>query len=310
MKRVSARTVAVVVAVAAVMAFAVWAYGTSQQPRSMMGVVVASGKAVLEVSDQQLEPGAVLITRVVAPTDSWVVVTSATATGSAGVRVGMARVTAGETRDLRLVLDAGADPARDQVITLHADRGIVGRFEFDSRRLATSPDKPYLVDGVELSSSVLRDAVVSGLAVTSGSTPAAEISANPGTVALEVAQRLLVLDHMVVDRVRAPEPSWVVVYLVGKSGRPGAQVGIAAVPAGESAGVYVPIDPSAVLTRKLLVTLQADRGVVGTFEFDPASFNGSPDRPYAALGSEVSAVVELREFGAGSGDKDGSSGGM
>jgi hypothetical protein len=302
--------VAVVVGIFAAIGVAVWAYAASREPAPMTGVVVARGKAALDVSDQQLVAGEVRMDRVLAPADSWVVVTSESATGSAPIPVGMTHVTAGETRDLRVALEPGTDPAKAQTVTLHVDRGIPGRFEFDASRFESSPDKPYYVGGSELSRKVLRDAIVASLAQAAGSTPASEVTATSRTVALDVATRLLALDHIVMDRVRAPGPAWVVVYLVGADGRPGSRVGIVGIPAGESAGVSVPLDRSATLTRKLLVVLQSDGGTVGVFDFDRARFVSSPDRPYAVGGAEVSAVVEVRDFGAGSGKSDGSSDGM
>jgi len=40
--------------------------------------------------------------------------------------------------------------------------------------------------------------------------------------------------------------------------------------------------------------LQADRGVRGSFEYDAARFESSPDKPYYVGGSEVSVLVLVR----------------
>jgi len=56
----------------------------------------------------------------------------------------------------------------------------------------------------------------------------------------------------------------------------------------------VPLDTSVRLTEKVLVVLQADRGVRGSFEYDAARFESSPDKPYYVGGSEVSVLVLVR----------------
>ncbi len=108
---------------------------------------------------------------------------------------------------------------------------------------------------------------------------------------------------LLVDRVVAPDRSWVAVYLVsadpmagaGSSGvATGPPVGYVQVPAGESRDIRVPLDPGVRLTQDVLVVLQADRGVPGRFEFDAARFDASPDKPYYVGGVEVSVPVRVR----------------
>lgn len=290
------RVIVGLAAAAAALAVASCGGGASRGSSTMTGAIVARGNAALELAEPQGAKDEVLLRRVLAPSGSWVVVTASTATGSAPRRVGVAHVDAGETRDLSVRLAQGSTSSQKLSVSLHVDRGVAARFEFDRARFETSPDKPYFIDGTELS-RVVTDAPVSSLADALGAGIASDIAADPGAVALNVSSRLMVLDGVVVDRVVAPGPAWVVVYLVGTDGRPNGRAGFAAVPAGGSDGVAVPIDRGVVLTPRVLVVLHADRGAVGRLEFDPADFRGSPDRPYAAGGSEVASPVGLRNYG-------------
>jgi hypothetical protein len=125
---------------------------------------------------------------------------------------------------------------------------------------------------------------------------------------LEVADRLTVIDQLVIDRVVAPGPSWAAVYLVGDDGKPGALAGHVSVGTGESIGVTVPIDVDLALTDKILVVLHADLGTVGVFEYTPGDFSGSVDKPYAVGDAEVSKPILLRGYGMSNDNVSGSSG--
>jgi hypothetical protein len=186
---------------------------------------------------------------------------------------------------------------QELVVTLHADRGVRGRFEFDPARFDASPDKPYSVGGVMLSATVVRDTSVLSLAAVGGADVAGEPAAAAGLAVLEVASRLTVINRLVIDRIVAPGPSWVAVYLVDPEGRPGDLAGVARVEQGESVGVEIPITIDRTLTDRLLVALHADLGVPGRFEFSVTGFAESPDKPYVSDGFEVSRPVLLRGYG-------------
>ncbi len=97
---------------------------------------------------------------------------------------------------------------------------------------------------------------------------------------------------LTVDRVLAPDDSWVVVHL-DMDGKPGTRVGVAHVAAGSSSDVGVKLDPNVPLTDKLIVALHADRGVRGSFEFDMKNFGSSPDKPYFVDGKELAKEVPV-----------------
>lgn len=134
------------------------------------------------------------------------------------------------------------------------------------------------------------------------------IIAAAGSASLEATDQVGPADTIVVRRVLAPGAAWVAVYLIGAGGVPTRRVGLVRVPAGESLGVVVPIDPRQALTDKLLVALQADLGVADTFEFDPAHPEEGADKPYVAGGVELSKPVFVRAYGMDAGNMPG--GGM
>jgi hypothetical protein len=98
--------------------------------------------------------------------------------------------------------------------------------------------------------------------------------------------------RLTVDRVLAPDDSWVVVHL-DMDGKPGTRVGFAHVTAGTHGDVVVALDPTVPLTDKLIVALHADRGVRSKFEFDMKQFESSPDKPYFIDGKELAKEVPV-----------------
>jgi hypothetical protein len=143
----------VLLAVLAVGGVGAYAYAASRGEAKMLGVVVAAKSAAFDVQDQ---PGAfttIAVGPVLAPGPSWVVV-HLDMDGKPGPRVGLAHVEAGETRAVTVVLDPTVDLTESLLVALHADRGVVGAFEFDMERFESSPDKPYFVDGMELAKAM------------------------------------------------------------------------------------------------------------------------------------------------------------
>jgi hypothetical protein len=300
-------TAAVVVAAA----IALWAIDTARVPATMLGVVVAPRNAGLTVRNQSSAAGHLVVDRVLAPDDSWVVVTSASKGGADATVVGLARVPAGESRNVDVSLAPGLEMNQGLVVTVHADRGVRGRFEFAASRFEASPDKPYFSAGVALSAPIRKDLTLKTLAQAGLAASADEVAVSPGEAVLDVADRLTVIDTLVVDRVVAPGPSWVVVYLVDDTGAPGEVAGVVPVAAGETMGVSVPISTASGLTGKVLVALQADRGTAGAFEFDAADPGAGPDKPYAIGGTELSRPVLLRGYGMSNDNMiDSGAGGM
>jgi hypothetical protein len=302
------RVASITIGAAAAVGCAVWAFQTAVGKTAMTGVVVSSRNVALEVADQTGPVGQITVGRVRAPGDSWVVVATPATLDAPSAIVGVAHVGPGEHRGVVVPLEAGVALNQQLVITLHADRGEAGRFEFDESRFDTSPDKPYYADGVPVTATAIKDGAALSLAAGAGSSPAQEVRAAPGSAVIEVAGRLTVIDQLVIDKVVAPGPSWVAVYLVADDGKPSALAGHVAVGAGETLGVTVPIAADMTLTDKILVALHADLGAAGVFEYTPGDFSGSIDKPYAAGEAELSRAVLLRGYGMSNDNVSGSSG--
>jgi hypothetical protein len=309
--RGSARKAVVIAAAVVALALTAWAAAASSAPAPMLGVVVARGGAALRVLDQSSASGVLIVNEVRVPGDSWVVVTIPETPGSPARVVGYTRVPGGESRNVSIALEPGFPLSQKVVVTVHADRGVPGRFEFDAVRFDASPDKPLYVEGVPVSATVVKDTALRSLASVAEVSVSQDASASAGRAVIEVAGRLTVINALVVDRVVAPGPSWVAVYLVGADGAPGALAGVVSVASGETLGVTVPITIDAPLTDKVLVALHVDAGVAGRFEFDVARFGDSPDKPYAVDGVEVSRGVLLRGYGMSNDNMiDSGAGGM
>ena len=100
-------------------------------------------------------------------------------------------------------------------------------------------------------------------------------------------------DSLLVDSVTAPDASWIVAYRVGMEGMPGALLGYAPIPAGTSRNVVIPIDTSIRLTTEAIISVNADRGVRGRFEFDMNRFEASTDKPYYVAGRAVQTTITV-----------------
>ena len=305
-----ARITLVVIAAAAVVACAAWAIPAAFEKPAMTGIVASARDVALEAVDQTGPAGVFTVRRVLAPDASWIVITTPPTADAPYAVVGLAHVPAGESRDVRVTLESAVALNQQLVVTLHADRGEPGRFEFDPATFDTSPDKPYYVDGIPVAATVVKDSTIASLAEVAGSSPAQEVKVAAGAAVLEVADRLTIIDQLVIDRVVAPGPSWAAVYLVGGDGLPGALAGKVPVEPGESLGAAVPIGTDVVLTDKLLVVLQADLGTPGVFDYAAGSFSQSLDKPYAVNGAELSRSVLLRGYGMSYDNVTGSGGGM
>jgi len=143
---------AVLAAAAALIALTVFSFKADSG--KMLGVVVAEGGAIIEVADQPGERERILVDRVVAPDDSWVVVHNTADEGMPGPKVGITRVGKGESRDVAVELERDVELTPDLLVVMHADRGVRDRFEFDMEYFDKSPDKPYFIDGMKLAKTI------------------------------------------------------------------------------------------------------------------------------------------------------------
>ncbi len=247
---------------------------TSDDPK-VWGYVASAETARLEVTDVQQGVTELVVDRVLAPGDAWLVV-HVDDNGKPGMRVGLARVTKGESSDVKVKLDRiGTEKV---IVALHADRATKGEFDFDMMAPTMSPDRPYFVDEKELARVVtVREFGVK----TARGSAAIELEDQPGAV-----------DSLVVKRALAPADAWVVVHL-DDDGAPGARVGLERIGAGDHSDVAVELYPLP-LTDRLFVAIHADRGKPGVFEFDMMDKVNSPDQPYFVDGVEVASPVRVR----------------
>lgn len=152
MRRFGAIFIVALVAVLAV-SLTAWTFAQARVNDFMMvGVVVAEENVALEVEDQPGARNEIVVSRVLAPDDSWIVV-HLDDEGMPGMRIGLLQVGEGESRDLVVTLDEPAMGDR-VIVSLHADRGRRGVFEFDMDRFMESPDKPYFVGFEEVAGVV------------------------------------------------------------------------------------------------------------------------------------------------------------
>ncbi len=135
-------------------ALTVWTFAQARTHDYMMlGVVVAEENVALDVSDQPGATDSIVVDEVLAPDDSWLVV-HLDEDGMPGMRVGVARVPEGVSRDVVIELDDDAVLTDDVIVALHADRGRRDEFEFSMDAFHRSPDKPYFVEFEEVARRV------------------------------------------------------------------------------------------------------------------------------------------------------------
>jgi hypothetical protein len=115
------------------------------------GYVVAAKNAKLELAETQPGADGIVVKRVLAPGDAWIVI-HADDNGKPGERVGLAHVKRGETADVKVPLTKAT--TAKVIVAVHADRGTNNKFDFDMMNKEMSPDRPYFVDGKELAKVV------------------------------------------------------------------------------------------------------------------------------------------------------------
>jgi len=144
---------------------------------------------------------------------------------------------------------------------------------------AESPDRPFFVNEKELAKVVaVREFGV---------------KAEVGTAAIEVSDQPGATSSLKVDSATAPGAAWIVVHL-NDDGMPGKRVGYAPIVAGENRGVVVKLSSKIPLTDSLLVAVHADRGTVGTLEFNMMDKLNSPDQPFFVSGNEVATKAAVK----------------
>lgn len=144
--------VGIVLGVSLTLGMTVYAFANAGSAGKMVGVVANEKTAVLKVMDQPGATGSVTVESVKVPGPSWIAV-HLDDNGMPGKRIGLQAIPAGESRDVHVAID-NVKLTDKVIVAVHADRGIVGTFEFSKDAFDASPDKPYFVDGMELAMEI------------------------------------------------------------------------------------------------------------------------------------------------------------
>jgi hypothetical protein len=150
------------------------------------------------------------------------------------------------------------------------------------------------VIGVAAAVLLVMGALAVSYASTRRATTMVGVVVAHGGASIEATDQLGVQGALTVDRVVAPDASWVAVYNKGMGGMPSTRVGLVRVPAGESRDISIPLDTSVRLTESVMIVLVADRGTSSVFEYDPKRFDTSTDKPYWVDGKQVRRYVWVR----------------
>lgn len=263
----------------ALLALTGYAFANAPKPGEMVGIIASKKIASVEVMDQPGASGSIKVAKVNVPGPSWIAV-HLDDKGMPGKRVGLQAIPAGTSTEVEVKID-GVKLTDKLIVAVHADRGIVGKFEFDKKQFDASPDKPYFVGGMELAME------------TKVSAPPFGVKAPEGEASIKVSDQPVVAGAITVDEAVAPSRAWVVVHL-NDNGKPGKRVGYQQIFAGTNQNVAVMLDPNITLTDSLLVAVHADRGMPGTLEFDMMNKYASPDQPFFVGGKEVATAVKLK----------------
>ena len=140
--------VGIVLGVVLSLGMTVYAFANAGGAGKMIGVVATPKVASVEVMDQPGATGSLMVKSVKVPGPSWIAV-HLDDNGMPGKRIGLQAVPAGESSDVAVKID-DVTLTDKLIVAVHADRGIIGTFEFTKDQFDASPDKPYFVDGMEL----------------------------------------------------------------------------------------------------------------------------------------------------------------
>lgn len=269
------------IGVTAGLSLALMGWGVVAGAEEVMGIIAPKGAATIAASDQPDAKGTVVIDKVVAPDNAFVVVHQNDG-GMPGERLGYAQVDEGTSTKVVVKLDPKVKMTPEVLAAVHIDRGKKGEFEFDMENREHSPDQPYFVDGKEV--AVAFKAAEFG------------VPAGMDEASIEAADQALG-DKVVISKAKAPTAAFVVVHKAKADGMPGERVGFAPIPAGENSNVEVKLDKKLDGKTKLLAAIHADRGVAGTLEFDMDDPVASPDQPFFADGMEVATAFTVGPWG-------------
>lgn len=126
---------------------------TDSMMGGVWGYVAAPERAQLEVAEEQPSSAFILVDRVLAPEDGWLVV-HREVDGKPGDRVGLEHVSRGVSTDVEVELE-GVEDGDTVIVAVHADRATPNTFDFDMEAAEQSPDRPFFVDRKELAAMVM-----------------------------------------------------------------------------------------------------------------------------------------------------------
>lgn len=229
----------------------------------------------VEVMDQEIASGGVMVPSVIMDVDGWVVIHTTNAEGKPGPVIGYAPVPAGSSSNVKVGIET--DQVTPQLFAmLHVDAGVAGTYEFPGDDVPVKNGdaivmKPFNLTGLEAAVSVSDQEV------------------KAGSVTIDSAFML--------------QPGWVVIHTTNAEGKPGPVIGHAALPAGPSQEVPVSIEADQA-TPQLFAMLHVDVGTLGTYEFpgdDVPVMNGDivVMAPFNTVEAPASPEVTISNFSFG-----------
>lgn len=131
----------------------VYAFANAPEGGSMgvWGYIANSRQASLDIAERQTGTRKLIVRRVAAPQDAWVVV-HLNDKGMPGERVGLQHIGGGVSEGVSIDLDG--EIGKKLIVAVHADKGAPNTFDFDMENKTTSPDRPFFVNGEELAAEV------------------------------------------------------------------------------------------------------------------------------------------------------------
>jgi hypothetical protein len=119
--------------------------------RKVWGYVTTADQASLQIQPDQKGAGKLVVEKVVAPQDAWIVV-HADDNGKPGMRVGLAHVGRGVSTNVEVRLKKLT--TQKVIVALHADRATKNKFDFNMMAKEMSADRPYFVNRKEVAAVV------------------------------------------------------------------------------------------------------------------------------------------------------------
>jgi len=231
--------------------------GEGETSGMIAGAIAAEKNASIAPGVVRVSGDKLVVPRLSAPVDGWLAVRSLSATGPV---LGFAPVSRGENRDVTVSFKGGDS---DQVrLVLHVDRGARGTWEYDPANPTRGMDRPVYVD---------RKVVEREVALR-----AYGVDVPPHEISLWAEPQPASGGKVRVEQALAPPGSWIAVHVL-EDGVRGRLLGFTGI-SGEAFEIDVPIEDPKGATM-LAVSLFADKGAGGSFEYSSDAPLSSPDQP-------------------------------